>query len=226
MNPGSQSHILAAKWIDQDPLVIGNTVFQEDLTAMIISAGLSYMRGIALIPARLEANEQNSAVDRVIVDASEVAFSKNSVSGSQIQIVSTYGEKLDNVDAINKIILGRVEKKHSRGIGYSENVNLAVLVTQDDWKVDINELVEKIFKERRYEGYWIILPLMTDGKHARFAVNYLYPEQEHSKRGEAQLVVDITDEVEVRHLYFYGQDGMLDNLVEYLKFKHKADKVS
>jgi hypothetical protein len=222
-NPGSQLSDLSHKWKKQDMTIISSTDYQEDLVAILISASLGYLTAEAYLPACLAVNAQNSAVDRVIVSQSDDARFENEFAGLQVQIVSTHGLNSEYSDQITELIINRVKQKTAKGATYSEGINLAVLVTQTDWSFNARELTERLAGESSYEGLWVILPMNIEDRIS-FAVNYFQSGEDEF--GEGQLIVDITDNIMVRHIYLYQLDGKLDDLIEYMTFKYIQKKDS
>jgi hypothetical protein len=159
----------------------------------------------------------------VIVAQSNDARYEGEVAGLQIQIVSTYGAMLKSPDQITELIESRIKLKTSKGSAYTKGINLAVLVTQPDWQFNAQELSKKLVEQSSYEGFWVILPFNIKNSIS-FAVNYFHPVE--IEFGEGQLIVDITDNISVRYLRYYQQDGKLDDLIRYMEFKYAQNENS
>lgn len=212
-NPGNYANTLANKWLTNNPATIGSTEFQEDLAGLLVAATVSYMTAKPHVPAQLEDKDPRTSIDRVIATNFKNASSSDEVEGACLQVVSTYGGPHQQPSNINDLIMERVRHKHKHGPSYAKHVELAILVTQRDWKYEADLVSNKLLDDPLFSSYWTILPLNRPGR-AIFALNYHPLEKEN--RGEGQVVVDITDDVLVRHLYLYQQDGKLDNLTKYL----------
>jgi hypothetical protein len=210
----SMAKDLAAKWIKERRKYSRQTEYQEDLTAVVLAAALSYATQEFNLPGRLAGNPSNSAIDRIIAVAPKGKVLANQVNGSTLQIVCTEGIQLKN-RSINEAILARIKVKHTKGRSYSEGIQLAIFVTQEDWKIKVNSLIKEVEKDKHYSCYWVIAPLL-EKKGAKFIVNYLGLEPE--SRGQGQIIVDIDGGIRARFLGLYLKDGRLDDVAEFVKY--------
>jgi len=210
---------LSEKWVKNRETYSKQTGFQEDLVALILTIAVTYATQELHAPGRLAGNPSNSAVDRIIAVPPKVKSLANEVNGLTLQVVSTAGINLHNRE-VNSAILQRIKDKHKKGRSYTEGLQLAVFVTQDDWQIEIDQLIDVIEKERHYSSYWVILPLARK-KDAIFVVNYLGLDKKD--RGQGQVTVSIKDGIRARFLGLYLQDGRLDDVKEYVEYlKSKA----
>lgn len=205
-------------WVADRNSLLANTERQEDLVGFILTVAISYMTHEHHLPARLLGNDPNSAIDRMVVTGMKTKSMPMDTEGSAFQIVCTEGETLDSDRSANAAILRKIAHKHKKGKSYADGLQLAVLVTQEDWKIESNALISELSKESLFSSYWVI-SVMNDGK--TFVVNNLNQNPDFECRG--QIVVDFSDGIKARHLYLFLKDGNLDDVVEFLAhFKQKV----
>lgn len=208
-------------WSSNKGRVLHDTQAQEDLVGFVMAIAISYMTHDYHLPARIKSNNPNNAIDRMVVTGMKTKSMPLDTEGSAFQIVCTEGEPIDSDRDANVAILNKIAHKHKKGQPYADGLQLVVFVTQEDWKIDGNALLQVLKKNSIFSSYWI-LSVMNDKK--TFVVNNLNQNPDFGGRG--QIVVDFSDGIKARHLYLFLQDGKLDDVVEFLKHFSKNLKKS